>query len=463
MIHQSCPVLVLDDERDELWQVSHGLALCGLPVMSHHVRGGQLEYVPEIPHAGVRLLFTDLHLLGSTQSKPEQYVAALISFIKKLVQPTTYVVVFWSNYEEEAAEAWNLLRQRAPAALQPFAYRSLPKELAKRACDNDEDIAKEARAALRKRVEEVLDEFPQLQAMMNWETSVSQAAATTTNQLVRVLAKGNAPVGKSENVRAVFARMAQEAVGYPYAAAASTRGLLQALNPILLDCLERSGVPAHEHLARFLAISDDKQISLPDKSLVPFLNDFFIHAEGDVKDALDRGAVVRFSEEYLKSPEGLSRDIGLTDGKPGEWQEAVCREFHKTWRSASTTEAGSKAKNALLPTSVYGIELSAVCDHAQDKQRSQRFLFALFVPTASSGDFLDKNNRPANDAIYVTPEITVDNVTGRFLISCRVFIARPHRETVPGKPISRLRKDVVDELSHLYSTHLRRPGKIAFW
>ena len=201
---------------------------------------------------------------------------------------------------------------------------------------------------------------------------------------------------------------------------------------------------------------------MPHADLKPLLNDFFIHSEDDGSGPLDRGAVVRFDTGYLE--QGLLQDVGLMD-EAGDWREAVCREFYSGWKTDKDKEAGKQAKQALQAENVYAVELSAVCDHAQNKQRTQRFLFALFVPSAVGNTpfFHIKKGTVAHDAIYVTPEITLNAVSGRLLISCRVFLAKPYKSAVAGTCVTRLRKDVVDELAHHYATHMRRPGKIAFF
>lgn len=460
MIEQACPVIVLDDDRNELWNVSHGLGFCGFPVMPHLVRDGKLERVPASPYSGVRLLFTDLHLLGPTQSKPEQYIGALIAFIQKLIAPSTYVVVFWSNYVEEAEEAWKVLDARIKPEMRPLTYKALPKDLAKAACDEDDTVSSKAREELSRKVGELIASLPHLRALMTWEASVSTAASKTTNDLLQLLPRGGASLANPNHVRDVLARMAQEALGYPYGPTAATKGLTQALLPIVQDCLERRASEKSE-LANFLSIKDDKKIGLPGGQLHALLNDFFIHAEGDVSSALDRGAVVRFDNAYLEDLNGFTRDVGPNAPVP-DWRQALCGEFYVSWNTLSDENKKREIKEALNPDYVFAIELSALCDHAQNKPRTQRFLLGTFIPAETKG-FIGKEGRLANESIYATPEITIGGIKGRLLISCRIFISRPYGGTVTGAAVTRLRKEVVDELSHHYATHMRRPGKVAFY
>jgi hypothetical protein len=240
MISHACPIVVLDDVRQELWEIAHGLSFCGLPVMPHWVNSGQLERVPAQPYAGIRLFFTDLHLLGPSQTKPEQYVAALIRFIRQLILPSTYLIVFWSAYEHEGATAWDFLISRMPDELKPFAYAVLSKEDAKMAGSDDPAVSGPAIQRVRTSVKEIIERHPQLQAVMEWESNVSRSAAETTNELVRALSHGGVKFDDQDAVRKVMARMAQEALGYPHAPDAPAKGLTEALLPIAQEWLERN-------------------------------------------------------------------------------------------------------------------------------------------------------------------------------------------------------------------------------
>ncbi|HWW05888.1 hypothetical protein [Collimonas sp.] len=456
MISHACPIIVLDDVRKELLEVAHGLGVCGLPVMSHLVNEGTLERVPSRPYTGIRLLVTDLHLLGPTQTKKEQYIGALISFTKQLVSPSTYLVVFWSNYAEEAAEAWAYLSTRIDPALKPFGYEVLPKDIASAAANGDVEAIKNIQSA----IDAIIKKYPQLQAVMEWEASVSRSAAETTNELVRTITQGGATFENQDHVKKVMARMAQEALGYPHAPASPTKGIVQALLPIAQDCLEREA--SNGYLDAFLEIPNAEKIGLPNNDLVPLLNDFFIHSANSDVSPLDRGAVIRLSEVYLNDKEaGLSRDVGPTD-VAGDWRETVCREFAHSW-NATTKENQDVIKKALDGKNIYAVELSADCDYAQNKPRAQRFLFALFVSSDAPKPFFSNGKGGANESIYVTPEIHIEKIRGRLLVSCRIFFTKPHGSAPDGKSITRLRKDVIDEISHQYSSHMRRPGKIAFY
>ena len=71
------------------------------------------------------------------------------------------------------------------------------------------------------------------------------------------------------------------------------------------------------------------------------------------------------------------------------------------------------------------------------------FLHGMWVPSpeAATGDCLVLHNMSES-------------------VSIRLVL--PSGLSSDYQAITRLRKDVVDELSHIYSTHMRRPGRIAF-
>ena len=469
VIDHSCPVIVLDDVKQELWEISHGLGVCGLPIMSHWINGGRLEREPAKPYEGVRILFTDLHVLGSTQSKPEQYVSALVKFIQQLIGPSAYLIVFWSAYPEEAAAAWDFLVSRLKTSgaehLTPFAYRVLDKAEVKDVSDPDDVIAAKATDTVKNSIEAIFNDFPQLRSFMQWESCASRAASATSNELIDKLYKGGIPFTDGVAVKATLKRMSQEALGLPHAPSAPTKGVYQALMPIAQDWLNKEAEKGV--LDEFLDLSGTEITPFPNQSigkpkLTCLLNDFFIHSERSDLKSSERGAVIRLSAGFLQSDEkGLVQEIGLTKTN-GDWREAICVEFAHAFAKASQEDRISQ-KAKLDPKNVYVVELSADCDYAQDKKRSHRFLLALFVPTNDSVPFYSKSKGSANDAIYVTPEITLGDVQGRLLISCRIFLTRPYQGTVEGATVTRIRQEVLSEIAHLYATHMRRPGKIAFY
>lgn len=468
MIDHACPVIVLDDVRQELWEISHGLGVCGLPVMPHLIINGKLERQPANPHEGVRVLFTDLHVLGPAQAKPEQYVSALVNFIQKLIGPSAYLIVFWSAYPTEAETAWDLLVSRLKTAkadnLIPFAYKVLNKEEVKDISSEDEEISSQATKNVKKSIEAIFDDFPQLRSFMQWESCVSRAASATSNELISKLNRGGFPFTDSGAVKATLKRMSQEALGFPHAPSSPTKGVYQALIPITQDWLSKEA--AKGALDGFLDLTTKEKTPLPQEAadkpkLTSLLNDFFIHSELPNLRPSDRGAVIRLPEGFLTNEErGLVQEIGLAE-KGGDWQTAICVEFAHGFANASPQDQTAyKAK--LNPVNVYVVELSADCDYAQDKTRSHRFLLSLFVPTSDPKPFYQRG-QGANDAIYVTPEITLVGVPGRLLISCRIFLTRPYRKVVEGATVTRMRQEVVSEIAHQYATHMRRPGKIAFF
>lgn|GEM_PF-5833432 len=470
MIDHSCPVIVLDDVKKELWEISHGLGVCGLPIMPHLIVNGQLEREPTSRHEGVRIIFTDLHILGPAQNKPEMYISALVKFMRQLISPSTYLIVFWSAFPEEAEVAWNLLVTRLNTVgaenLIPFGYRILDKEEVKGISDEDEAIAAQATEKVKARITEIFNEFPQLLSFMQWESCVSRAASATSNELISKLDKGGIPFTDSGAVKDTLKRMSQEALGYPHAPNAPTKGVYQALIPIAQDWLNKEAEKGM--LDGFLELSGNGKTPLPQgpagkPKLTSLLNDFFIHSEKPGIQSAERGVVIRLLEDFLVNKDhGLIREIGLARNK-GDWRDAVCMEFALNFANL-TPEQQEPIRAKLKPISVLVVELSADCDYAQDKARSHRFLLSLFVPLCDIGHFYQSKKREgANEAIYSTPEITVEGIEGRLLISCRIFLTRPYKGTVEGNVVTRIRQEVLSEIAHHYTTHMRRPGKIAFF
>lgn len=470
MFEQSCPVIVLDDEKEELWAIAHGLSVCGLPTLPHLVQAGKLERKPASPYQGVRILFSDLHILGAGGRQPQMYVPALVRFIQDLIAPSTYLIVFWSSYAHEADDAWTLLCKSLVAldkpGLIPFAYSQLSKEDVKLMSDENPGVAEKAKTDVKASIDALFQQYPQLNAFMQWESCASRAASKTSNELIGKLAQGGVDFSEADKVRDTLKRMAQEAMGPPHAIKTPTKGVYQSLVPIIQDNISREAETGA--LNPFLNLLEEDTIPLPQgaagkPNVANLLNDFFIHSACDDEAHLERGAVIRLSDNFLASAAGgLTSEIGLT-ANPGDWQEAICMEFMLNFQQKNAADKAT-AKLVVKPENVYVLELSADCDFAQEKPRSHRFLLVLFVPTDELNLYYSKSKKShANESIYSTPDITVNGVAGRFLVSCRVYLTRPYQQKMDGKAITRMRPEVLAEIAHHYSTHMRRPGKVAFY
>lgn len=469
MINRACPAIVLDDKKDHLSAITHGLSVCGFPVIPHWICEKQLEFSPSSPYQGVRLVFTDLHILGDDENKLETLVSALISFLKKLVAPSSYLLVFWSEYEQEADQAWAILEARmVDKTLLPFGYKKISKTNVLQIAEEDRDASRAAVAAVQLEIQAILEDLPQLQAFLNLEACISSASAKAVNGLIQAMQSGGIGFLDKDNVQKVMQRMSQEALGSAHAPAKPAVGFAQAMMPIFQDCWERIQEDQMSAVRSFLGTIKKRKIELPG-SIPSRLNNYFIHAEGNAFAPTERGALVNLSAEYLsKESGGFCSRIGLNGDIPGDWQESICSEFAIEWKNIRTNAKGVALKTSLSSQQIYAVELSPECDHAQNKQRSQRFFVAVFVPNDQIKAFskVDKDDNPtfvpANAAIYVTPEIFLRNIAGHLFISCRQFISKPHNQSPPGECISRLRKDSIEELAHHYASHLRRPGKIYF-
>lgn len=470
MIDHSCPIIVIDDEKQELWEIAHGLGLCGLPIVPHLIVNGRLERNIASPCEGIRILFTDLHVLGPVHSKPEQYVSALVNIIRQLISPSTYLIVFWSAFPEEAEMAWGLLVARlntmGAEGLVPFNYCVLDKTEVKNISDEDEAISLKATENVRKSIRDIFDKFPQLRSFMQWESSMSRAASATSNELIGKLNDGGIEFTNCDAVRDTLKRMSQEALGFPHAYKTPTKGVFQALMPITQDWLNKESDKGV--LDQFLGLTDSVKIALPKgavgcPNLASLLNDFFIHSEQSDLKISERGAVIQLAEDFLERKDtGLVHEIGLAT-QDGDWREAMCMEFAIGFSNLDESKK-EEAKSKLNPSEIFAVELSADCDYAQDKARSLRFLLAIFVPATNIRQFYSETKKScAHDAIYMTPDITIGGTVGRLLISCRVFLTRPYQRTLEGSTVTRIRQEVLSEIAHRYVTHVRRPGKIAFY
>ncbi|WP_422775573.1 hypothetical protein, partial [Pseudomonas aeruginosa] len=115
------------------------------------------------------------------------------------------------------------------------------------------------------------------------------------------------------------------------------------------------------------------------------------------------------------------------------------------------------------------VTLTPECDDVQGKVGSFRYLLGVLIPYSEAvrGRYYSKSKRQySNLSIFDVGVLSVDVGDGVkdycLLISCNRFFAKPTAELLNVEPKLRLRRATLEELSHHYATHARRPGVMRF-
>jgi hypothetical protein len=181
----------------------------------------------------IRVMFCDLHLIGSKAGSDPRAHFALLAAIVDGIKPGgggPWLLVLWTAHEQELAGFRDYLRDNLDKALLPVGIVSLPKA---------PHLADESK--LPSAIDEVIAGFPAIQALTNWEESVADAAAETLSTLTTVASNIGDPT-TADGVNRALGHIATAAYGN-HAAVNPFGAVTAALAPLVSDRL----INAHDH------------------------------------------------------------------------------------------------------------------------------------------------------------------------------------------------------------------------
>lgn len=450
MIPPYSRVAAVDDNQDHLKAITWGLSQAGFCPVPFLFEDGDLVAAPTEPVTGVRIVFTDIHMVGGNFN-PKVHSGIIIKCLKKIAASGPYAVIFWSMFPTDVEQMKNLIEADGPSAglTTPIGYGAIDKG---KVLDAENPAVFDAQA-LRDLIIEQLKSFPTLATAAQWEMRASQAAAKTTDALFS-LTQVQPSEPRIKEWESLLAFLVTEAVGQPVAAKNIGAALDSALLPILEDQLSFVGGSAATTITDthplHVALSGHRP-KRPKKISVARLNASYLIDEAGAaspKGEFERGMVIQLPGSFINSGPFI-RQFGR------EKSELLQKEF--------LCQDATPEQSAALPLHV--VELGPECDHVQSKVSTHRFLLAVLVPVAMIGLCRRSSGGHHNDSVIDAGLMAFKNAPAEefhLLISTRCYMTLP-----PGAPLGglckfRLRRLSIEEVVHRYTSHTRRPGVMRF-
>lgn len=453
-------VVVLDDQRKHLDIIVRALGRAGFGAISYHVEDGAIT--PEVlePCNGLRLIFSDIHLTPTSGISGIDNIGILGPFLRKIAIQGPYGLIFWSKFADDEAEIVQTLKDRAgDLGIQtPVFFGFINKNAVLTDIDDDaQEVEEQEPNHFRNLILAEIAKCPTLRAVMEWEERAFLAANAVSNSLFKI----------SESLRAdapadawldLIAYLAQEAVGRENAKLDPLRAIDNALLPILEDqfrySLPNDASNAFDHIKEKLSKA---KLTLPLGVSAAKLHSYYLVEEITVPNAHHnlRGTISTIKEDDF--------DKFFSQCFASKWRTLMLDEFivqggeRVLYQEARNTPDLPKRLSPCL------ISLSPECDDVQGKVVTQRYLLGVILP-AEDKRFCELDGKLARDALHSIGTVEHQGVEKVIIVSCRRFLAVPSTalKTMPLTPILRLRRTMIDELSHQYTTYTRRPGVMRF-
>lgn len=463
MIPQNIKVIALDDVEDHLIKIVRGLGRAGFSVSPFYFDDGELEDAPSCPLDGVRIVFSDIHMSNGSHD-PKINGATIAQCLSKIIAPGPFVIIFWSQFPGDAEMVFKEVCKRLPEnrGEAPIGYGAISKSEVLALAENPDlfDLEK-----LKKNIFSEVQKFQPLLFTAAWEDKVFRASAKTTNRLFS-LTNIYPSDKKLHEWGRLTAFLGAQAVGGLNARKDIAYAVDQALLPLVedhLSVMSKFSGGAIDSISEY--ISEKGNIKRPNKIPASKLQTGYLIEEvsGDLNSLGSlRGVVIELASSFVNSgPFINSFGCGRDD--------LIKREFLNQ-QEVLTDEEASRIK-------LHAVELGAECDHINNKISTYRYLLAILVPAElmhlfnGEGRVPEKNKnvlRLNNMSVMDAGCFHLEKYNGdgskdfHLLISCRCFMALAMGKNAEGMPRFRLRRALLEEVSHRYVTHTRRPGVMRF-
>jgi hypothetical protein len=428
---RGCRVVVVDDKPEEAEPIIRALGLKGIPVAYFKI--SPEDDPPKNPcPPGVRLAILDIEL-GYNLTGENQTVKFLLRVLNQIISKENgpYMVVLWTNYpgEKESFDG------------EIFREDSLPNPVVSVMLDKSK--YGNNLSAIGDKLEEELSKLACFRILQFWEEASFNAATEVTNRLCEIV-DPKAPnlqewikdwdTGASQLIRAMACEEYGEGLAEPRSALAA---FCTSLNPLHGDRMENLTADPPEALV---------------ESWVQILK------EGDCQD--EKRA--RINAMLHVATEGLGREwAGNMYPLPEDekWKghfpqrDELVGEFLADPRNM---EAASKTCAPIL------VEISPICDHAQDKVRVFRLLGGILAPTEQHKFFKQPQRKGPEflwklQRLHLSKGVPTPGVFDLYL-SARLFYSLSKERSRELTPTLRLRTQACTALQAWFSAHASRVG-----
>jgi hypothetical protein len=454
-------IIIVDDNEIELASLRDSFFGAGIPCLPIQYHNDDPENLSGIDHVAIsedfcpRIVILDLNLTEAQKASPAMLVAPIATVLKKLPLHGPYMLGIWSKLAGEVEEVIELLEVRYKGQfIFPLQWQVISKH-------DFINTNADGMFALEQKVRELVRGNSLLNAVVSWESRVSDAARRTTNKLF-YLAQELTPNGKIEECSLELAQMlaviGNEALGYQNAGDSPTVALDAGLAPMLSDQLNSPSQEEFDTLWSSALPKLGKRESV-DSRIKSRLNTFY-HVESVVADSSRdiRGVFVDLDREYIQNSPGKEK-----------FEARIGRKLKSLIHDEFLASSGDKKERERARESmILGfLEISAECDFAQRKVKLPRYILGALIPLEfeSLTDFSTggTSKDTAHSGIYRLPLVSIDGQDYIVKFSFKYqFGMQPEDHKWLSKSRFRIREQVLNAIIFSNSQYVSRPGVVCF-
>ncbi|MBC3216694.1 hypothetical protein [Serratia fonticola] len=455
MIHTP-NIILIDDEEPQLNIIQQAFFSAGIPCLPILYNCDFVENKSGIDHVELgmfnpRIVVTDLNLRNGSLNEPKELAKPIVDLLKKINIDGPFILIFWSRIADEVNQVMDLVQERF--------YDETPLPIYYTSIDKTQYLGGDNKENLKGKVKSIIGESDIFNALLDWESRISQAARETTNSLYKITKPTELQQRKyqdlhTEKLQEVLVSIGNASLGVKNAKREPEIALDLGLAPVLHDHLSTISIGKNSGIWKKAVPKIGTKIDLND-SLKTKLNSFY-HIEQVIKD-------------YPKSCRGafleLSKDI-LDDGdKQNKLEARLGQDIEGIITDEFLSQIVKPDKMEMIRAStILGfIEVSAECDQAQQKTKLHRYILAALTPIVHGDYVLYGKSKTSHQGIYKLPDVCINGVDYILQATFKYQIgSMPDENKWFGDVKFRLRDQVMSELVFNCAHYISRPGIICF-
>lgn len=476
-------VVIIDDKINEAIPLMNALAKRGVPYSYYD---GKSKSYPKKPLDNVRIIFLDMHLDeaagGTTNTK--NIVSLLVGGIDALVDKDNgpYVVMVWSKHDSQhLIELKDTLLNKESVLCRPIAVLNMEKSLCFESAYTDENSGKlewklkyDGMDILEKNLSVQLKMIDSFLILCNWENGIKNSARETVRAIGTLFDKEDPQW--NENLKACMIRMAKAYAGQMLEMSDENiiKNVYYSMNNIINDF---NGVEVEQMAKRIVG-----EVQLPKAknditgSVLVLIGDegkeYTLSYDGNMyyiyEDAKRISQNRDMKKLFAEKADGYNRIRGLLYNM---YLSNICsinsllnirKYIIDQKRPGNIYEASEELKKEIckvrkidknLWNDIRGIELeiSPICDYAQNKRKRLRILPGIEIPAKLLGKDCSKYT-------YLTIPIMINGKERRILFDFRFYTSELINYFDAKEPLYAIGDELLQNIKEELSAHSVRSG-----
>lgn len=453
-------IVLIDDDQKELDDLNKAFLLAGLPCFPV-----KYEIDPDndtgidhlnIDTSHVRVIAIDLNLNELPNIEATAFYPSIESVLRKINPQCPYLLLFWTKNSDIAGEVIELLKERSSSEiLAPIQYGNLDKA---EFLDQPDKLSNS--------IKNEIDQVKVFKSLLLWEERVAKAVSQSVSELYDLSLEDEITWDfdkTSENFSQIISHIAHESVGKKNVVSNTNFAIESGLLPVIEDRLLRIQWGQEEDLntAWETCLPNlGRNLKLLSEKASTGLNSFYSIEELSSEHPSDsRGVFVKIPNDFL---EDTAKCAGLF-GSEYCISDVIKNEF-----LINNKPALSEVRDAAIEElSIGWLEIGAACDHAQSKNRLQRYILGALIPfdyeelckcEISGGAY----RYSAHDGIYRHQVISYNGNPHILILSYRYTIGAHGDSEFFGDTLFRVKDKLLNSISFNWSNFTIRPGTTHF-